>query len=157
MTNQAFSCSAPRIQVFTGLLYHPIANCRVSVHAHAFRCLQDPPPNRPTARVSVHALPHSGVSRTLPPQTNRQSFSARTPHSGGTGLTTLIDQLPEFQCTHSRIQFKQDSYSSLIDQLTEFQCTHSQARGDYRTPTTLIPTARVSVHLHSGGTLIHTY
>jgi hypothetical protein len=52
--------------------------------------------------------------------------------------TTLIDQLPEFQCTHSAFRWLQDSYHP-IDQLREFQCTHSHSVAQDHHPTDQLP------------------
>jgi hypothetical protein len=87
------SCTTPQTncQSFSNALPHsgvyrtpttPQTNCQEfqCTHSRIQVAKQDSyHPNRPTVRVSVHALPHSGAA----------------------DPNTLIDQLPEFQCTHS--------------------------------------------------------
>jgi hypothetical protein len=93
-----------------------------------------------------------------PQQTNCQSFSARTSHSGG--YRTYHPNRPTARVSvHALRPRWLHSYHSHRPTAEFLQCTHSLHSGVYRDsyhPNR--PTARVSVHalLHSGGCQTHT-
>jgi hypothetical protein len=117
----------------SGLLPPLYSTARVSVHALPFRCLQDSyHPIRPTARVSFSARTPAfrWLSTSPPHRIQLLSQCTHSPHSGVYRTLTLIDQLPEFLCTHSLGVYR--TLPPWPDQLPEFQCTHSHS-GVYRT------------------------